>query len=113
MKIRRLFQGGRPAGVKLLRVGPIQRFSTRLVDQAIMDGWMSVKAGLLTLHTQPQKIHYRVTRTPGIYCCHCGAPQEHGAAAQAHVAQWHAGKLSPDRENPSGYIQCNYYEGRR
>ena len=112
MRLRRLFQSGRPAGVHVIRAGPVQRFSVRLVDQAIMDGWMALKGDVLTLHARPP-VQYRIVQRPGLFCCHCRVPQEHSRAAQQHVALWHGGKPSPDLTNVSGYARINYYEGRR
>lgn len=95
--------------VSVLRAGPRQRFSVRLVDQGIEDGWISIGGTTLQLKTDPP-LAYEILRVPGLYCCHCMAPQASPAQALVHLDAAHAGKPSPDPCNRAGYEQIHYYD---
>lgn len=61
--------------VKHTGTSPEQNFSTRLVTQAMAEGWMSVEGDKLTMRTaanQPDLV-YTVVRTPGTYAKQDGA----------------------------------------
>lgn len=46
---------------------PDQHFSVDLVATGLSEGWLSIQAGVLTLHGKPEDLHYRILRTPGKY----------------------------------------------
>ena len=48
---------------------PAQHFSYGLVAAGLAEGWMSIKDGVLTLHAQPEDLHYQILRVPGKYSC--------------------------------------------
>ncbi len=48
---------------------PAQHFSDGLVAAGLAEGWMSIKNGVLTLHAQPEDLHYQILRVPGKYPC--------------------------------------------
>jgi hypothetical protein len=100
------------AGVAVAHTGvdAAQNFSERLVNAAIAEGWMSISRGKLVLHAASEDLSYTVTRTPGVYCAHCGEKQESAEAAKAHIAAAHADKKSPDASNPAGYEKLNGFE---
>lgn len=102
----------KPAGVSVRHTGvkATQNFSRQLVEKAIAEGWMSLGKGRLVLHAAEGDLDYEVKRMPGTYCCHCGEKLPESKTAQAHVAEKHAGKTSPDRSNPSGYAVTHAYE---
>ncbi len=89
---------------------PEQNFSDHFVAGAIKEGWLSIGAGKIVLHVHPEDLVYRIVRTPGFYCCHCGAGAASQVDARAHVVGAHAGKKSPDANNPAGYRRLNGYE---
>jgi hypothetical protein len=105
----------RIAGVKLVHTGhtPEQNFKVEFVARMEALGLMTVGNGSLTLHAEQEDVHYTVHKSPGRYCCHCGAKlidDATGAAAREHVKAEHEGKKSPDEQNPSGYRMANTYE---
>jgi hypothetical protein len=108
-------------GVKVLRAGRKQKFTPQLIERGIMEGWLALGGGRITLtgHDGAQHV-WRIVRSPGRYCCHCGERlgdnadnMELARLAQAHVAAKHAGVASPDPENPSGYLCTHAYKGVR
>jgi hypothetical protein len=99
-------------GIDLLSLGqsPNWNVSPNLLNSGLRDGWLSLKDGVLTLHSQNKgDVRFNVVRNPGYYCCHCGMHLEDSASAREHVAEEHAGEESPDRNNPSGYELASYY----
>lgn len=115
MLLKRLYDKTNPenpkvSGIRILRSKSRQHFSPDLVEKAEAEGWMSMKDGRITLHDENKPVVYRVVRTPGYYCCHCGAPMAEGSAARAHIDKEHAKKKSPDVQNPSGYERINYFD---
>ncbi len=106
--------------IRILRAGPRQHFSPELVQRATAEGWMSLVQGVLTLHGEDGDVRYRMLRSPGYYCCHCGmALEEAGAWADegrtttqgmVHVATAHPKKASPDASNPAGYERITYFD---
>lgn len=96
-----------------------QNFSDRLIAQGIAEGWVSIGKGLLTVHAAPEDLTYKILRTPGYYCCHCGeqivdagapsAPESAVTLGVKHVAEAHGSVKSPDSENPSGYLWSKRY----
>jgi hypothetical protein len=117
-------------GVELRHTGihAEQNFSTRLVSQALAEGWMEVAGDTILLHTDVGPLRYSVKRAPGYYCCHDGkripisemAQHERlrsgigrlaAAEARAYLAtQGFAGKASPDPAHPAGYLVLEHYE---
>ncbi len=95
--------------IKILRAGPRQNFSDRLVGGGILEGWIALKGDKLTLLTKPRAV-YRIKRKPGYYCSHCGEAMPGSQEARAHIADEHSGKKSPDPSNPAGYERIHYYE---
>lgn len=99
--------------VKHTGTHPEQHFSRRLVDAGLREGWLSLRKGMLTLHTAQGDLDYTVQRMPGLYCCHCDATLDDdptGEAGRAHVAAMHADTASPDASNPAGYLRTHAYE---
>ena len=71
MKLKRLYDhsGDEPvvSGIQVLYAGPIQHFSTRLVEGAIEEGWMTMEDGLITIHDEEKPLVYKILRGPGRY----------------------------------------------
>lgn len=113
MLLKRVYDTSGPqprlVGVKLLRAGPRQRFSPRIIAQGIAQNWLSMGDGKITLRTDPPAT-YSIVRGPGYYCVHCGNPMADGPSGAAHVKTDHAGKVSPDPQNPAGFRRDNFYE---
>ena len=59
------------------------RFSIRMVDQAVTEGWMTLGRGRITIHTMSGDVMWRIVRKPGAYCVHCGAAVGSGPAGRA------------------------------
>ena len=89
--------------------GSRQVFSTRLVDNGIFAGWISLGDGKITLHTRPKPLIYKIVQMPGHYCSHCGERQPGEIEARIHVKTAHPGEKSPDPESPAGYCRINAY----
>ncbi|MFQ5757189.1 MAG: hypothetical protein ACE5H7_14015, partial [Acidiferrobacterales bacterium] len=92
---------------KVIRSSERQNFSTRLVERAVTEGWMSIGRGKIVTHTRPE-LSYKIVREPGYYCCHCNKKLDDGPSARTHIEAAHAGKNSPDPGNPSGYRRDNF-----
>lgn len=97
-----------------------QKFSSRFVEGALLEGWLSMtgmNAGdTITLRVQPEELTYRIVAVPGRYCSHCDEKLPDDAAgeqARVHVALYHPDVPSPDPENPSGYRCDNFYACER
>ena len=95
--------------IKILHAGPEQHFSEGLVGGGILEGWIALKDEKLTLLTRPRAV-YRIKRTPGYYCSHCGEAMPGSQEAKAHIADEHPRKKSPDASNPAGYERIHYYD---
>ena len=118
MRLKRVFDhsSGAPvlADVEVLRAGAKQKFPAQFVTQAALEGWLRLVpvpggGSKFALTTTPP-VSYRIVRGPGRYCCHCGVLLSDEEAARAHVATKHAGKPSPDAQNPSGYERINHFD---
>jgi hypothetical protein len=96
--------------IKILHAGPRQRFSPSLVEQGAGAGWLSVGDGKITLNGEAEKVTYAIERTPGLYCSHCKKKLDDSPSAQEHVKAAHGGTPSPDKSNPAGYEQINFYD---
>lgn len=102
-----------PIGVVILGLGatPQQHFTLELVSEAIAQGWMSLEGERLVVKGANREVAYKVLRAPGYYCCHCKAALAAGGeTARAHLAAAHAGKKSPDPQNPAGYERIHYFD---
>lgn len=108
----------------------VERITERLVGQMCAEGLVSVFDGdepvrvvelgslkignVLDFQTVPN-VKYRVVRERGRHCAHCdeklvdddNGPSP-GSAVRAHVANEHAGEISPDPENENGYRCDNF-----
>ena len=103
------------SGIRIKRISADgkQKFPTKLVKQGQDERWLSVVRGTIVIHDKGGDAVFKVLAIPGRYCCHCGeklTDDPTGEAARKHVAEKHAGKISPDPENPSGYAMQNYYD---
>jgi len=92
---------------------PEQNFSAGLIDSGVLEGWISLGQGKLTLHVRPEALVYTLKKIPGRYCCHCQEklPDDAtGELARSHVQHAHQGATSPDPQSPAGYRMLNHYE---
>ena len=42
-----------------------QKFSRRMVEQAMAEGWMRIEGNMLFVTAQPEDLRYTITREPG------------------------------------------------
>jgi hypothetical protein len=99
--------------VQVNRLSVQQRFSPKFLDEAEKEGWLEFNGTVGVIHTTDGELPFTVKLVMGRYCRHCGVKLTDdmtGAAARRHVAEKHAGKVSPDPQNPSGYAMHNYYD---
>ena len=115
MKLKRVIDAnGRITHVDIRRAGPMQKFSPRLVDMAVMEGWMSLDKNSIIIRSKPKDMSYSIHRYPGVYCCHCGIQLPDGAPkAVEHIQTVHPGVPSPDSFNPAGYRYDSFYECKK
>lgn len=121
MKLKRIYKNGNLDGVRVLRaVAKVQRFTPEFLNAAARQSWGKVSGGVLEVGTHGPAVRYQLTRSPGIYCCHCleqlGDLGEGGTPAKAarlldHVAKCGKRKPSPDANNPAGYRSEHYHTG--
>ena len=106
-------------GVKVVYAGMQQHFTPEIVERGTVEGWLSLGQGRITIHGQDGPVVYRIVRTPGWYCCYCGAVIPDASAigpdgqtlGRHHVQGIHGDEgASPDPQNPSGYCRVNAYE---
>jgi hypothetical protein len=113
VKLKRLYNGT----VRVLRAGREQKFSQRVFDGGIAEGWLSVERGKVTIHGDDGNREYVIVRTPGYYCCHCDASLPDAAqiispgftSGMKHVRDEHGDAPSPDPFNPAGYRKDCFY----
>jgi len=103
------------AGVEIVHTGarPEQNFSTPLITEFVKIGIAEIEGDQLTLHAQPEDLHYTIKRVPGRWCLHCGEKlpdDQNGEMARLHVAMKHKGIPSPSADDPSGYQWLTYFE---
>lgn len=92
-----------------------QNFSHRLVEQALVDGWMQIQGDTLVIRAEPEDLTFRLLRTPGYYCSSSGdripvstlawsSPQR-GVLARREALAWLAtnGKAEHDYEVTNAY----------
>ena len=99
--------------VEVDRLTDTQVFSPNVIAGGIAEGWLDASDKTITIHTTDGDLVYNIVKKPGRYCCHCGEKLQDdatGETAREHVAKKHAGKQSPDPENPSGYKMQNFTE---
>lgn len=95
--------------VKVESAPRAQAFSPHFLTRSVEEGWLKWEGERLTIDATPPTV-YRIVRSPGVYCCHCGRKLEDGGGvALAHVENVHTAGESPDRENPAGYRIDNFY----
>jgi len=84
--------------------------SQTIVQQGIVEGWLSVIDGRIILKTAEGEsdVRYRINRAPGRYSCFNGQKLGSEAAAKEHVTKQEGD--SPDPQHPSGYVNNTYYE---
>jgi hypothetical protein len=122
MELKRIMAEGKLKGVKVIHAGPKQKFSPSSLLDGMSQGWLTMADGVITVrNADGADVQYRVVRTPGYYCCHCGEKlpgdpavidgPEGAAVRKKHVEDSHRGKKSPDPENPSGYMGTNSFKG--
>lgn len=121
MHLKRLYKDGKVSGVQVLHAGAKQKFTSDLIERGSAEGWLSMGQGKVTVHAEGGDVRYRIIRSPGYYCCHCGQQLEgdprigDGPEAAkkrlAHVQEKHRGQPSPDPENPSGYMGTTTLKG--
>jgi hypothetical protein len=90
-----------------------QNFCTDMVVDAMRDKYLSIEDDVLILHVAPEDLRYKILRSPGRYCLHCGEKlpdDEKGTLARLHVATKHPDAISPDRIDPAGYEMLNHFE---
>lgn len=100
-------------GVEVKRAGPRQNFSPEIVLQGTAQGWIKLVDRTIVIRGKGGDVVYRIARVPGSYCCHCHADVHDAGGARAHLEAQHAGKRSPDKNNPAGYRRTHHYECER
>jgi hypothetical protein len=112
MQLKRIYNTDGPNPVldhiKVLQHSKNQRFTQKLINRGVAEGFMTVGQGIITLHTQPQ-LTYKIVRGPGIYCCFDGKKLDDEKAARAYVEQNFSGQASPDKNNPAGYADERFF----
>ncbi|GEM_PF-4305641 len=106
------------AGVSIIGELPeMHRWSTRMVDRAVTEGWMTLGRGRITVHTMSGDIVWRIVRAPGAYCVHCGCEVGGGPAGSPdEVARrrLHTDECCDDgghpAEHPAGYEVLSGWE---
>lgn len=100
------------AHVEAVHMPDKQKWATKLVDQAIQQGWLRREGNKLIMKTAPGEpdVVYHIRREPGWYCCFDGKKFRDAATARAYTETAYAGQKSPDRNNPSGYEQLHAYD---
>jgi len=71
--------------IKVLRYGKKQNFTQKFINRGVAEGFLSMEKGRIVLHTDPE-LHYRIVRTPGMYCVFDDHPLDDEKAAMAYLA---------------------------
>lgn len=95
--------------VVLRRLTDTQKFTQRVIDQGVTEGFLSIIKGELVFHTKPKDTKYRIIRKPGHYCCFDGQFLTDEKTARKYVADNFRGQKSPDKDHPAGYRKDNFY----
>lgn len=103
-----------------VEVIPVSAFNPGILDLLAEDGVLVAPSrnpqvgDEIEFKTVPPA-KYRIVKSRGRYCCHCGDKLEDddfsqlpGAAARAHVNTEHPGEESPDPDYPYGYRCDNF-----
>ena len=96
--------------------GQKHHFPTKFVTKALIEGWISLDRGKLTIHAENGELVYNLVRYPGAYCDNCGDRLGDGpalTAAEADVRREHAqghSNYKPNPKNPAGYSVINHYD---
>lgn len=97
---------------KLVATDEAQHFTENFLTGGEAEGWLERNGKKVTIHGLDGDVVFGIVQEPGRYCLHCGeklADDGDGRAARKHVADKHAGQVSPDAENAAGYVMQNYY----
>lgn len=72
-------------------VGERQKFSPRVIQRGIVEGWLSFGGGKAVVTTAPDlpDMELQVVAGPGLRCCFCEAELTDEAAARNHVLDEH------------------------
>ena len=103
------------AGVSIRDTGaqPEQHFKRQRVEEALIEGWMSLGRGKLTIHADEGDLVYTIARVTGTYCCHCAQKLDDdpsGVTPRLHLAREHGEAPSPMPAHPAGWLVTNAYE---
>lgn len=113
MLLKRVYEGEgkeqKLSHVQVTRKTPVQKFSTKFVEQQAKEGILSLGGGNITLKTDEGDLVYKIVAAPGYYCCHCNEQVGDGKEGEKHVDEKHKGKESPDPNNPAGYRREHSY----
>lgn len=94
--------------VKVLKSGPVQKFSPHFLEGAAGEGWLTRDGVRITLRTVAGPLTYLIVREPGYYCSTCLAadlasvvsPFGSTDEARAHVKDEHPDSfLSYQKDN--------------
>ena len=98
------------AHIEVKHVGARQNLNQRFLDKGIVQGWLSIADGKITIRTAESDpdLVFTVERVPGHYSCYTGEKLNGQEEAKAHVAQQDGD--SPDEQHPAGYEKIAYYE---
>lgn len=98
-------------GVNINRTSSLQKFTPSLIAKATQQGWATLGDGAFTIRAAnlDSLLVYRILRTPGYYCSHCGVGLDDQETARDHVADRHVDDDLSDENNPSGYEDAKYY----
>jgi len=112
MKLKRIYdQNNQLDHIQIMGAKAEQRFSQKLINQGIEEGFLSLGKGLIVFHTVPQ-MTYRIIGTPGLYCCFDENKMGDTAEAKDYIAKYYSDQISPDRQHPSGYRFDHFYTGQ-
>lgn len=71
-----------------------QKFSRRMVEQAMAEGWMRIEGNQLIVAAQPEDLRYTITREPGYYVASTGERIPVSSAAWTRLVANGAGDIS-------------------
>lgn len=89
--------------LKADRVSRTQKITQPLINKLMGEGLYSVNRDIITIHTSPKELKFKVVAIPGYYCCFDGKNLADQFEARKYVAENFAGEESPDPQNPAGY----------
>lgn len=94
--------------IEVKHCGDKQNLNQRFIDKGIVEGWLSIGNGKITIKTDGDPLEFDIKRVPGHYSCFDGSKLNGEDEAKAHVIQQDA--ESPNPAHPSGYIKLAHYE---